>query len=90
MSEWRPLVYIDAAALRQARELMEPNVVPELAIRDAIIAGHASVGRVGRVLDPGGIWVAHVERRPGKFRPRPRSWHVCAITRQEERHATHP
>jgi hypothetical protein len=79
---WRPLVYLAPQALTDAHRVMGDNVVPENVIADALVSGHVACGRVGRVWDPDGRWVAHVERVPGRVRRRPLAWLVNAVNDQ--------
>lgn len=73
----RPLVYATLAASEQARRLL-PGRVLEVEVADAILAGNViGVNRSCRVL--GDDWQAHVERVPGRLRPKPRAWLVLRL-----------
>jgi hypothetical protein len=71
-----PLVYATPRAVADARRLLGDDVVLELEVERAIVAGR--VGR-DRVFGEAGAWVAHVHRGPGRVRPRPRAWHVIGV-----------
>ena len=79
-----PLVYAGPRAIQDARTLLGPNVVLENEVAHAIEAGSVVYGGAPKVFDPDGRWVAHVRRRPGHVRPRPRAWHVLAIEPQQK------
>lgn len=77
----RPLVYASVAAVEQARRILPAGRCLEVEVAEAILAGSVIGGNAsGRVLGDG--WVAHVERTPGRLRPRPRAWLVVRLERR--------
>ena len=75
----KPLIYATGRAQTQAGSLLPPGKPLEVAVTEAIENGGIVVaGRHGgRVI--GDSWVARFERRPGRLRPRPRSWVVLDV-----------
>lgn len=79
------LVYSSQKARRDAARLLPPGAVLENEIERAILSGHVYAAQTGGyVFDPERRWVAHVTRRPGRLRERPRQWLVVALERHRE------
>lgn len=75
-----PLVYLSAAARRQASALL-PDRVVEREVEAAILNGQVRYQpRPLRVI--GADWEAEVRREHGNLRPRPRAWRILRIERR--------
>ena len=75
-----PLVYATVPAIQQAARLLPPGEVLERVVQEAVLEGALDAGEGGGLvfLEQHGL-VAQVVRKPGRTRPRPRSWLVIDI-----------
>ena len=78
MSRREPLVYLGRSAEERARRIV--GGCPEVEIAQAIVRGQLRFSN-GEAVISGPGWQATAVRTEGVLRPRPRAWHVTAITR---------